>query len=188
MSKTNILEDFLKHRDENKSIIFLYSILQFSKDISNPMNTFLYINEVKSYKDRYLFVMYNESQYGYQDSKKEIESHELWDFCISDDGYDIHVFTFEKYFKYYDQVVIGDYKNVEAPFKLILGRQSHPLALVAMNPEEYHEAFSEAFQIPIEDIKMDAQLISKPNPEQETLRVGEEVIKLFLEISKRIIS
>jgi len=183
MNKINVLDQFTKHRGDHKSMVFLYPILQIPEGTCKPLNSYLYLNNVVLYKDRYLFVMYHTAQEGYAECKKQIEENELWDFCISDgNGYDIHAFTFEKYFEYYDRVMIGDYASFDTNFKLILSKHNHPVSLIGMHPELYHEDYAAEFKIPVEQLPKGAQLVQKPNPEHETLRVNNEVVKHFLGI------
>jgi len=180
MSKFDVLEQFTKHRKDHKSTVFLYAILQFSTEICKPLNTYLHLNEVKDYKDRYLFALFNPAQQGYSECKKAIEEHELWDFCLTDeDGYDLHVFTFEKYFQYFDQVMIGNYSEILTEFRLILGKANHPIAAIGMNPSQYHDSYVTELKIPAEQVPVGTQLIQKPKMEDETLMVSKIVINQF---------
>jgi hypothetical protein len=179
MSKLDVLDQFTKHRKDNKSTVFLYAILQL-EDICKPLNTYLYLNQEEVHKDRYLFAMFNSSQEGYSKCKKQIEGHELWDFCLTDEnGFDIHVFTLEKYFKYFDQILSGNYAAIETEFKLILGHENHPIAAIGMHPEEYHSNYCNAFGIPEPDLPIGTQLIQRPSIENETLNVSPDIMRQF---------
>ena len=179
MTKEEVLNSFTKHRHDNKSIVFLYPLLQMPKRATDPINTYLYLNEKKDNPYRYLCVLYHESQGNFEETMSLIEKHPLYDFELTDEGYYYKVFTFDEHAKHFDLVLAGDYHKIEGIYKILLSK--HALAAIGCNPKQYHANYIAGVETTEDEVPKGTQLLMPPDSDNETIIVSEKVIKDYEE-------
>lgn len=177
MTKEEVLDSFTKHRHDNKSMVFLYPLLQMPKHVAKPLNTYLYLNEVYDHPYKYLFALYHKDQENFKETMKFIKDHSLYDFDLKDNGYVYKVFSLDQHAKHFDLVLAGQYHKIEGLYRMLLS--NHPLSIIGCNPEEYHANYIAGVETTEDLIPKGTQLLQSPDLDNETIAVSEKVFKEF---------
>lgn len=175
MYTTSILDNLTRLQNQNKSLIYLYRLLQL--DVQDPINTYF---GFKNYETEYgLVAIYNITQSYVKTVITTLPSNKYYvSHYIDNDGY---VYVFFELFDIstaYDTIKTGNYSKLDKEFKNLLSSYKDPLINYGLFPENYFESFAEEFDYPVECIPKynGNELIPPPNLDSEYIRVPKEVL------------
>ena len=176
-----LVKHLVKFKDVNKSTIFLYAMLQLKTKAVEPIGTYLNIKDCSIYKDMNLICMFHKQQKGFETIDQELRTHTLFDFYVDDtESYRYYIMDFSTISGIYKAVVEGKYSELTSNAKQVINITGHPVGVIGVNPQLYYEEFSEEFNVSIEKLRSDIELLGKPDEQNETLSLPDNVKQLFL--------
>ncbi len=183
MDKTIITNNLIKHKDDAKSRVFLYPLLQLPTNIVKPIGTYMDLADIDLQQVPYLFCMYHTNQPGMSPQiRKQLMDHPMYEFSFSEEGYEAFAFNFDGMSSIYSCIKEGRYTQMEAIAKLIILKEKHPIAQIALHPEAFYEDFAFELEIPIEEVIEKVELIAPPSLESEVLVLNPTVKKQVLSL------
>jgi hypothetical protein len=137
MNKATVIEKLLTHRDDAKSKIFLYPLLQLPKSAPAPIGTYLKIEGVDfNASKKPLVCLYHKDSLKLAD-RNALAQNRFFDFSITDDEYEFIFFDFQSVSHIYDTILNGQYTKLSLNSKFVIAKQEHPIADIAIHPENY---------------------------------------------------
>jgi len=181
MDKTLITNNLLKHREDAKSLIFLYPLLQLPANTIKPIGTYMDLADIDLQQVPYLFCMYHANQPGMSPQvRKQLLEHPMYEFSFSEEGYEVFAFNFDGLSSIYNCIKNGQYTQMESIAKLVILKEKHPIAQIALHPEAFYEDFAFELECSIEDVIEKVELIAPPSLESEVLTLNPVVKKQVL--------
>jgi hypothetical protein len=182
MNKATVIEKLLTHRDDTKSLIFLFPLLQLPKNVV-PIGTYLQIESVDLGKTRPLICLFHKNHIS-QTVRTILSENKFFDFSISDDEYEYFFFEFTQIANIYDTILRGEYTKLTLNTKILLSRTDHPISEIAIHPENYYQDYADELNCDVETIMKKVELIEPPFLEKETVCFGKKALaELLTELS-----
>lgn len=165
-----------------KSLLFLYPLLQISNDVIKPINTYMSIKKVKRLPKLKLICEYDINTEGLNVYLKELQKLKtyLLDFTAKQKRYVI--FDMSNMPVTYTKILKGNYSTLSPNAKIVVTLNQQPLVTRAVYPEYFIEEYSSYFKTNIENIG--PELLDKPNIKKETLSLNNnelEQLNKFIE-------
>lgn len=161
-----------------KSKVFLYPLLGINKIAHYvPIKTYVIWEDLYEADDRRLICEYkNDGTFKYTSFERRVLSpHPYLDEVINNTERSIYVFDLKDYPNDYDNFIKGKYSNfsIESKEKIISYFRGSKISKYIdgyLNPEQYHEEYSDMLGIPLEHLREVYELCSKPDFEKETFK------------------
>lgn len=162
-----------------KSKVFLYPLLRLRKGIDFvPMETYILWDGVYSEKD-YKFICVYKCERNEKFLKFEnnfLKSHDMFENHVQlPDDEQVYVFNFRTYKYDFDKFINGTYSKFSVGTKNqilnFFGSVGHISEYIEsfLDPEQYHDAYAEALDVPLESIQDVYEVCSIPDLKKETL-------------------
>lgn len=171
-----------------KSFTFLYPLLEISKKIYKPHQTYIEWEGVHGKDSRKLICIYKRKdvQEWYDFEREELMNHAMLDYCLPlDDKNVVYVFDFNIYKEDYDSFLKGKYSKMTTNGKKLLtnyyGIHTPEWVFVEsyVFPESYFEKYAEILGVDVEMLKTTGELCDIYDSEKETCKAKHPEINLI---------
>jgi hypothetical protein len=164
-----------------KSLFFLYPLLDIKTSKIFPENTFLILEGYIEEKDCKILCSYDNKQHaGFSDFEKNnllsskyfIEKIEIDDLEKA-----IYIFNLEDYCDDYQLFINGEYSKMSNDTKMIIlnfykfGTLQYEYIKSFLYPSKYYEVYADVLNVDIKILKSNIELVSKYEPEKETFLI-----------------
>lgn len=180
MKSDSILRNLKRFENKNKSLIYLYNIMQL--DCVAPINTYFGFSNYET--DTTLIALYHINQTQAKDVISKVTKCQYYGaHFIDNEGYIYVMFEFFNISSIYELIREGKYSQIPQDFKTLLRAHKDPLIEYGLYPENYFNAFADEFRFPVDSIPRynGNELIPPPNMESEYIVAPKEVIKALEE-------
>ncbi len=161
-----------------KSRVFLYPLLRLKDVKFAPTETFICWEEIYSEQDyKILCVYHHQRNAQFKQFEEFLNQHKMFEKLISIDvKKQLGVFTLKRYKYDYNCFLEGKYSKFSYGAKSLIlnyfgnkGEMSKHIESF-LDPQPYHEIYSEALNVPLEDIKNVYEVCSVPDINKETFK------------------
>jgi hypothetical protein len=174
----NILNEIRRCAGFNKSSLFLYPLLGLNKTIT-PLNTYMGFENYDI--DCCLILLFHKTQPNYDKWINELTTNTFYDFTIQEDDYVYYVYCLDLLEQTFNHVKNGDYSKIDSNVKTILNIKGEPIVHIAINPELFYERLAQELQFPVESLRQNVEIITKPNLHEELIHINVDLLKEILE-------
>lgn len=170
----HILNEIQKCKGFNKSSLFLYPLMGLN-DAIKPLNTYLGFANVNIGCS--LVMLFHKTQPDYSKWVNELTRHQFFDYTIEEDDYIYYVYNLSAIENTYNCIKRGHYSKIEPSVKTLLNIKDQPLVHIAINPELFYDALAEQLQCSVEQLRINVEIITAPNPDEEYIHINSKLVE-----------
>jgi hypothetical protein len=162
-----------------KSKTFLWPVLDIK---SEPIETYLKFGDINHTKEsRILIALFHNKNPKYVKEKLKIENSKFYDFTFEDDEFDIVTFNMYSFKSDYDKIINGNYSEISNEYKLFISVvEKNKMVLKCLEPKNNYKEVANILGV-YESELAGKELLSPPNPDQETIFINPLIKQQVLE-------
>lgn len=167
MSIEVLTNELLKHKETNKSLLFLYPLLFFHDSIPDPIETYMGFKDY-SENEYELICLYHTDNIRFKEINRTYKEHERYKTCFVEKGFIYYIMDFSNMRHTYSAIKAGQYSTIKDKIKRAINVQKRIEFIhdIGLYPERHKHKLIDEFKIR-NGVPIGRDILDPPNPSNE---------------------